>query len=115
MSVLSGRDMFIFSFQDDNLSKYQQIFTKFGVCIDIVEIWFGNANGQIVSIFNRGIGPRYDNSCIFIVSCFFCFFLLLFFFLFFVCLFVFFVFFILFMISSSDLEVMRTAIKSWKV
>ena len=28
-------------FPDDNLSKLQWIFTKLGVCIDIVEIWFG--------------------------------------------------------------------------
>ena len=27
-----------FSFPDDNLSKYQWIFTKLGMCIDIVEI-----------------------------------------------------------------------------
>ena len=32
---------------DDNLSKYQWIFTKLAMCIDIVEICFGNANGQI--------------------------------------------------------------------
>ena len=38
-----------FSFPDDNLSKHQWIFTKFGICIDIVEIWFGIANGQISS------------------------------------------------------------------
>ena len=37
------------SFQDDNLSKHQWIFTKLGMCIDIVEIWFGIANGQISS------------------------------------------------------------------
>ena len=30
-----------FSFPDDNLSKHQWIFTKLGMCIDIVEIWFG--------------------------------------------------------------------------
>ena len=36
-----------FSFPDDNLSKHQWIFNKLGVCIDIVEIWFGIANGQI--------------------------------------------------------------------
>ena len=41
-----------FSFPDDNLSKHQWIFTKFGVCIDIVEIWFGIANGQISSNFD---------------------------------------------------------------
>ena len=40
-----------FSFPDDNLSKHQWIFTKLGMCIDIVEIWFGIANGQILSIF----------------------------------------------------------------
>ena len=41
------------SFPDDNLSKHQWIFTKLGMCIDIVKIWFGIANGQIlrVSIF----------------------------------------------------------------
>ena len=30
-----------FPFLDDNFSKYQWIFTKLGICIDIVEIWFG--------------------------------------------------------------------------
>ena len=34
-------------------SKYQWIFTKLCLCIDIVEIWFGIANGQISSIFDR--------------------------------------------------------------
>ena len=48
----------IFSFLDNNLSKYQWIFTKLGVCIDIVEIWFGIANGQISSIFDRVICPQ---------------------------------------------------------
>ena len=38
-----------FSFLDDNLSKRQWIFTKLGLCIDFVEIWFGNANGQILT------------------------------------------------------------------
>ena len=40
-----------FSFPDDNLSKHQWIFTKLGMCIDSVEIWFGIANGQILSNF----------------------------------------------------------------
>ena len=35
----------VFSFPDDNLSKWQLIFTKLSMCIDIVEIWFGIANG----------------------------------------------------------------------
>ena len=34
------------------MSKYQWIFTKLGMCIDIVEIWFGIAKGQISSIFD---------------------------------------------------------------
>ena len=40
-----------FSFPDDNLSKHQWILTKLGMCIDIVDIWFGIANGQISSNF----------------------------------------------------------------
>ena len=39
------------SFLGDNLRKHQWIFTKFGVCIDIVEIWFESANGQISSSY----------------------------------------------------------------
>ena len=46
------------SFPDHNLSKHQWIFTKFGMCIDIVEIWFGIANGQISSNFDRVICQR---------------------------------------------------------
>ena len=34
----------VFSFADDNLSKFQGILTKLGTCIDIKEIWFGIAN-----------------------------------------------------------------------
>ena len=33
-------------------SKCQWIFTKLGMCIDIVEIWFGIASGQIASFFD---------------------------------------------------------------
>ena len=43
---------FVFSFPDDNLSECQWIFTELGMCIDIVEIWVGLANGQISSIFD---------------------------------------------------------------
>ena len=56
---LSARDTPIFSFPDDNLSKHQWIFTKLGMCVDIVEIWFGIANGQISSIFDRVICLRH--------------------------------------------------------
>ena len=48
-----------FSFPDDNLSKHQLIFTKLGMCIDIVDIWSGIANGQISSNFNGVIFPRH--------------------------------------------------------
>ena len=47
LTELSAQDMPIFSFLDDNLSKHQWIFTKLGMCIDIVEIWIGIADGQI--------------------------------------------------------------------
>ena len=50
-----------FSFSDDNLSKYQWIFTKLGMCIDIMEIWFGIANEQISSKFYGVICPRHTN------------------------------------------------------
>ena len=39
-------------FQDDNLSKYQWIFTTLGKCIDIVELWFWIADEQISLIFD---------------------------------------------------------------
>ena len=34
------------SFPDDNSSKHQWIFTKLGMCIEIVKICFEIANGQ---------------------------------------------------------------------
>ena len=48
-----------FSFPDDNLSKHQWIFTKLGMCINILEIWFGIANGQISSIIDGVTWPRH--------------------------------------------------------
>ena len=59
LTELSARDMPIFSFPDDNLTKHQWIFTKLGMCIDIVEIWFGIVNGQISSNFDGVICPRH--------------------------------------------------------
>ena len=38
-------------FPDDNLSKHQWIFTKLGMCIDIVKIWFGIANARDTLVF----------------------------------------------------------------
>ena len=40
----------IFLFLDNNLSNYQWILTKLGMCIDIVKVWFGIANGQISAL-----------------------------------------------------------------
>ena len=56
---LSARDTPIFSFPDDNLSKYQGILTKLAICIDVKEIWFGIANEQISSNFYGVICPRH--------------------------------------------------------
>ena len=36
---------------DDNLTKHQWIFTKLGMCIDFMKIWFVIANRQIMSTF----------------------------------------------------------------
>ena len=47
LTELTARDMPMFSFPDDNLSKYKWIFTKLGMCIDIVEIWIRIVNQQI--------------------------------------------------------------------
>ena len=59
LTELSASDRSVFSFPDDNFSKCQWIFTKLGVCIDIVEICFGIIDGQISSVFDRVICPRY--------------------------------------------------------
>ena len=64
LTVLSARDMAIFSFSDDNLSKYQLIFTKLGMCIDIVRIWSGIAKGEISSVFDRVMCPHYENTSV---------------------------------------------------
>ena len=59
LTELSIRDTSVFSFLDENFSKSQWIFTKLGMCIDIAEICFGIANGQISSIFDIVICPQY--------------------------------------------------------
>ena len=53
LTELSARDTSVFSFLGDNLSKYRFIFTKLGMCIDIVDICFGIANGRMSSIFTE--------------------------------------------------------------
>ena len=47
----------VFYFQDNNLNESQWIFTKFDMCIDIVDIYFGSAHWQISSTFIRVICP----------------------------------------------------------
>ena len=58
----------ILSFPDDNRRIYCAIFTKLGMHIDILEIWFGIANGQILSIFDRVTCPPVDNSGVLLFS-----------------------------------------------
>ena len=45
----------------DNLSKHQWVLTKLSMCIDIVEVWFGIANGQFLSNFDRVICVRHTH------------------------------------------------------
>ena len=47
ITSIFARDVSIFSFPDDNLSKCQWVSTKLRMYIDVVKIWFGIANGQI--------------------------------------------------------------------
>ena len=49
---LSAQGTPIFLFPDDNLSKCQGILIKLGTCIDMKDILFGIANGQISSMFD---------------------------------------------------------------
>ena len=59
LTELSACEMSVFSFLDNNFSKHQWIFTKLGMCIDIVDICFQVAKGQIPSFFDRVICPQY--------------------------------------------------------
>ena len=63
--------MYLFSFPDDNLSKYQWIFIKLGMCID-VEILFGIANGQITSMFDIVSCPPHDDGRVLLFCIFTC-------------------------------------------
>ena len=53
LTELSAHHTSVFLYPDDSMSEYQSIFTKLGMCIDIVEIMFGIANGKIFSIFRQ--------------------------------------------------------------
>ena len=58
LTELSDRDMSIFSFPDNNLSKYHWIFTKLSLCIDIVEILLIQM-AKFYQFFDRVICPRH--------------------------------------------------------
>ena len=51
----------VIPFPDDNFNKCEWIFPKLGVCIDIMEIWIGIANGQIFSIFDKVTSQQHSN------------------------------------------------------
>ena len=51
-----------------NLSKHQWIFTKLGICIDIVKIWFGIANGQILSILDSYLPATHPYFCFWMIT-----------------------------------------------
>ena len=57
LTELSAHNTSLFYFQNNNLNKSQWFFTKFDMCIDVVEICFGIAHCQISSIFDRVICP----------------------------------------------------------
>ena len=59
VTEISASNTFVFSFMDNNFSKCQWIFTKLGMCINIVKICIGIANGWSLSIFDRVICPQY--------------------------------------------------------
>ena len=67
LTEVSARSTSIFSFREDNLSECQWIFTKLGMCIDIVEIWSWIANGQFcqflieLSAHNTSVFSFQDN------------------------------------------------------
>ena len=48
----SARDTSIFSFPDNNLSKYQWMFTKLAACIDIVGHWYGIATRVVQKVLS---------------------------------------------------------------
>ena len=52
LTELSAYNTSLFYFQDNNLSKSEWIFTKFDMCIYIMETCFGTAHRQISSIFD---------------------------------------------------------------
>ena len=58
LTDLIARDTSIFTFVDDKFSKYEWIFTKLGMCIDITELSFEINNGKFYQ-FLTIICPRH--------------------------------------------------------
>ena len=48
---MSVRSMVVYPLFPDMISKYQWIFTKHGMCIDIVEFWLGLLMGKFSQFF----------------------------------------------------------------
>ena len=57
--VICPQYVSIFHFRMITLVNINGFSQKLGVCIDIVETWFGIADGKISSIFGRVICPQY--------------------------------------------------------
>ena len=55
LTELSAQDIL---FPDDNLINCQRILTKLCTCIDIKESWFGIADGQISSSFDKELSAH---------------------------------------------------------
>ena len=68
LTELSARSTTIFSSPFDNVSKYQWIFTKLDMCIDIVAIWFEIGNSQNLSIFDSYLHATRPNFCFLTIS-----------------------------------------------
>ena len=65
LEELSAQDTPIFSFTDDNFSKYKGILMELDTGIDTKKIWFGIAKRQISSIFVGLICPRHAHIFVF--------------------------------------------------
>ena len=61
LTELSAGDTSGFGFQTITSVNVNVFLTKLPMCIDIIEVCFGNANGQILSTFDKVICPGYDS------------------------------------------------------
>ena len=61
LTELSARNTSVFYFKDNNLSKSQWIFTKFDMCIYVMEICFWDCSVANFVKYDRVICPLHDN------------------------------------------------------